>query len=356
MNKIWLGAAVCGMAAIFAFSGCGNQPSVHVLKAEMSREPFVYETKAPAEAVHSAPVIPAVSGGILTELPDVGTVVKAGDVLFKVDSSQYESQASALQQQLAASAAQNTVSSGSYGIDNSLEASLLKQGIITRAEYERIKGRQGAAAPFRSSSAPDPALAASLQAVEKLIASCTVRAPIDGVISQVYAGDKKLAVAGKPALVIRQDTPVSVTVEIPARMDETLEEAKTEKSLTVSLSDGTEVWYGELKPQPNTEGDKYRAYKIQVDNPDNMIVIGNDYSVRIDSGKAVDCFLIPKSALIGEDRVAVINDNNLADIRTVDVAGERGGYAVVLDGIQEGDRVVVDPPKGLDVGMQVEVR
>lgn len=354
MNKFLRCAAAWGLAAVFALSGCGNEPSVHVLKAEMSREPFVYETKGPAEALHTAPVIPAVSGGIITDIPDVGTAVKAGDVLFRIDSAQYESQASALEQQIAASSARSA-GPVSYGIDNSIEASLLQQGIITRAEYERIKGRQGVPAPS-SGGAPDPALVSALQTAQRMIASCTVRAPIDGIISQVYAGDTKMAAAGKPVLVIRQDTPVTVTVEIPSRMDETLGQAKDEKTLTVSVSDGQTVWYGELKPQPNPSGDKYRAYKIQVDNPDNGITIGNEYSVRIDSGKDVDCFLLPKSALIGENQVAVINESNLADIRTVDVAGETGGYIIVLDGIKNGDRIAADPPKGLDTGMQVDVK
>ncbi|MFQ7109402.1 MAG: biotin/lipoyl-binding protein [Dialister invisus] len=36
-------------------------------------------------------------------MPEVGQTVEAGDVLFQIDSSQYESQASALQAQISAS-------------------------------------------------------------------------------------------------------------------------------------------------------------------------------------------------------------------------------------------------------------
>lgn len=346
-------AAFCLSALLFA--GCGNNPSVHVMKAEISREPFTVETKAIPEALHTAPVIPQVSGNLISNPPDVGTIVQAGDVLFQIDSSQYESQASGLRAQIAA-ASQSSAGTYASPVDNSLEASLLKQGIITRAEYERIKGRKGGGAPAVSPSRPPAQLVASLQTLERTIASCTVRAPISGVVSQVYIGDSHLALTGKPALVIRQDSPVTASVEIPAKMDRVMEKAKDEKTLTVSMSDGSDIWYGELKKQPNENGEKYTTYKVQVDNTDDEITIGNEYSIRIESGQNVPCYMIPKSALFGEDQIAVVNENSLIDIRHVAVASDTGGFALIMDGLQEGDRVVTDPPKGIELGMQVDVQ
>lgn len=110
------------------------------------------ETRVVPEALHIAPVIPSVSGSLISGLPEVGQTVEAGDVLFQIDSSQYESQASALQAQISAS------SSVVYGAaapedDNSIEASLLRQGIITRAEYDKIQGRKSVPQEVLNSSA-----------------------------------------------------------------------------------------------------------------------------------------------------------------------------------------------------------
>ena len=55
--------------------------------------------------------------------------------------------------------------------------------------------------------------------------------------------------------------------------------------------------------------------------------------------------MIPKTALIGDDSVAVVNDDGLIDIKTVDVASETGGFLLIMDGLSEGDRVVTDPTK-----------
>ena len=325
--KKWISwMAVGALSAVLLLSGCGK-PSVHVMKAEASQEPFTLETKAVPEALHVAPVIPSVSGGLLSDLPDIGTTVEAGDVLFRIDSSQYESQAASIEAKIAESA--SSAPPASYGgapIDNSMEASLLKQGIITRAEYNRIKGRSAVAEPVPSSGG----------------------AQVDGNLAS--------ALAGKPALVIRQDSPVTASIEIPSKLDTLMERAKDDKTLTVTMTDGDEIWYGELKKQPNEDGDKYTTYKVQVDNSDDEITIGNEYNIRIESGKTMSSYMIPKTALIGEDSVAVVNDDGLIDIKTVDVASETGGFLLIMDGLSEGDRVVTDPTKDLEMGMEVDVK
>ena len=196
-------------AVVLGVSGCGK-PSVSVEPASLSEVPLTIEQTVTPEAAHSAPVIPMVTGKIQSGIPDVGTKVKAGQVLFQVDSSKYQAQAAGLRAQIAASAKRTvTVQSAGGGapIDNSMEASLLKQGIITRAEYNRIKGRNASTASSQTVTTTGgvaPAgLTASLQSLEKAIADCSIRAPIDGVVSAVYAANDKMAVAGKPALIIR---------------------------------------------------------------------------------------------------------------------------------------------------------
>ena len=204
MNWKYVMAAACFIGALLA-GGCGK-PSVHVMTVKIEKVPFAMETKAVPEALHIAPVIPSVSGSLISGLPEVGQTVEAGEVLFQIDSSQYESQASVLQAQISASS--SVVYGAAAPVDNnSIEASLLRQGIITRAEYDKIQGRKSVPQEVSNSSA-NPGLAEALASVERAIAACTVRAPISGTVSQVYLGDTKIAAAGRPALLIRQNTPV----------------------------------------------------------------------------------------------------------------------------------------------------
>lgn len=350
MKKLGVCAIALGIAAML-LSGCGSKPQVKVMTAALSREPLVIETKVMPAALHAAPVIPSVSGTIVSAVPDVGTVVHAGDVLFQIDASQYEAQASALEAQIVNS---RRTQPALPPVDDSMEASLLKQGIITRAEYERIQGRKGITHQAAPSGEADPSLAAAFQQIQQMIAACTVRAPIDGVISQNFIGDSHAAIIGKTALVIRQNTPVTATVDIPSRLDDAVDRGKEEKTMTVTLSDGTNVWYGELKKQ-GQGSDAYTEYKIQADNPDNGIIIGNKYSARIESGQDADMIVLPKTAIIDGDQVAVVMDDNLVDMKKVRTAGEVGGYVMIMEGVDEGDKVIINPPENIDVGMQVKV-
>lgn len=350
------------LSAMFLVSGCGK-PAVSVTVAQKAAVPFVYEADVRPDALHTLPVIPQVSGKIVSELPDVGTAVAAGQLLFQIDASQYEAQAADIQSRIAAASAASVQQVYQPDpVDDSMEASLLQQGIITRAEYDRLRGKKSGGTYVQQtvpgSGEVDPAQIAAFQAVQKAIADCTVTAPIDGIISQVYVSDNKVAAAGQPVLVIRQDSPVTADVQIPAVLDQVLADAKDTKTLTVTISDKDHIntWYGELKPQPNKGGDAYTVYKVQADNPDGAIVIGDVYRLHIDSGKTVSGYVIPSSAFVKPDQVEVVNANNLVDMRTVTVASDLGDNKLVVGGLSDGDRVINAPDGNIQLGMEVTVK
>lgn len=364
MTVLFLGAV-----SIWA-AGCGH-PAVTVMNAQISQEPLTIEDQVKPEALHSAPIIPTVSGKLATNPPDVGTAVKAGQVLFTVDSSEYEAQVEELESRIAAAAAGggapdvSVAAPAAAGVDMSHESQLLSQGIITQAEFDRIQAKKSAgmpapaAAPASSGGAPGQASAgdmAALQAAQKAVADCTVRAPIDGVIAQSYIGDQKAVLAGKPALVIRQDSPVVAEVTVMDKLKDALEQAKAQKTLTVSMTDGPHTWYGELKQQPQGEEDSLLLCRLQFDNADDQIAIGKAYTIRIETQQNVPSFVIPKSAFVKPNVVAVVTGDHLIDMRTVKVTSDFGDSRIVIDGLAEGDQVVIDPPKGVQIGQQVTVK
>lgn len=351
MKMKWIGA--CALAGIsFLAAGCGK-PSVQVMTAAKESAPFIYEAEIRPEALHSFVVAPQVSGAVISAVPDIGTAVAAGTLLFQIDASRYEAQAAMLRSQSSPS-----VNAALAMPAEGPEANLLAQGIITRAEYERIRSKRGAALPAAVPQEDDVARGAALQAVQQAISECTVLAPIDGVISQVYVESGKNAAAGRPALIIRQNSPVIASVEIPVEMAGLLEEAKRTKTLTVTVFEesGARVWYGELKKQLDGDDEAYALYKVQVDNPDDAIAIGDMYRVRIDSGKNIEGYVIPASAFIRPDEIEVVTADNLVDIREVTVASDLGDRKVVSGGLSDGDRVIVQPDSGLQMGMEVSVK
>lgn len=347
----WLGLAAAAVLAA-ALAGCGT-PKVSVVHAQKQMAPFVYEAPAHLEALHTLSVVPLVSGKILSDLPDIGTAVQAGQLLIQIDPAPYEAQRDEMAARIAAG---NAAAAPAPAVDDSMEASLLRQGIITRAEYNRLRARRGGAPAPAAAPQTDEASMIALQTAQKAVNDCTIFAPISGIISQNYVADTKTAAAGQPALVIRQNSPVVASLQIPAEMDPILERAKAGKTLTVTISDGSGTWYGELKPQPNTNGDAYTVYRVQADNPDGAMQIGKTYDVRINSGQQVEGYVIPASAFIKDDMVEIVNEDSLIDVRTVTVASTMGQDRLVIGGLEDGDRVVAHPSEDLQIGTEVKVR
>lgn len=346
-------AVLLSFISLFALSGCGT-PTVKVTVAEWKEVPFVFEGTGVADPLHVFPIVPHVGGKIISSMPDVGDRVMVGDVLFRIDSSPYEAQREALRSQAVPKDIE-----WSAPVDDGAEAALLKEGIITRAEYNRLLEKKGWKTPvFSSGGATAQAkegVNRALAAVEASIDSCTVKAPISGVISEVYVGEEKMALAGKPALLLRQNSPVIFSLDLPKGVDAFLEKAKREKRLSVSVSNEGRVWYGELKGTGVPAERLYTAYTVQVDNEGEDIVLGNSYPLRIESTDTMRCMVLPESALIDDHTVAVVTEDGLVDWRSVDILAKVDDTIRVIGGLNEGDKVITAPDTGLEIGMAVSV-
>ncbi len=97
--------------------------------------------------------------------------------------------------------------------------------------------------------------------------------------------------------------------------------------------------------------------KVTFNNAKSLFVPGEFYHVRIATPKEVSQITVPKTAVRTKDSgdfVYIVNDSGLADARSVLTGDEEDGRVVILDGLDEGDIVVADPPDSLEIGMKVK--
>ena len=346
--KFWMAAF---LAAAFLLGGCGT-PTVKTIETKTVKAPLILTMTVTPEALFSMPVIPQVSGSLLAPLPDIGTELHAGDVICDIDTSLYDAQIAEAQNQIAETPVVSSASDADS--DGSMEASLLRQGIITRAEYDKLRGKKSA---VRNTHAGNEALEAALAAAKNARAACHITAPIDGIVAKIYTKEA-VANAGKPLLLIRQDSPVSAEIEIPQDMVAMVDEAKEKRTLTVALTDKKQsrVWFGELKKETEDTGGHFSLYRVQVDNPDGAINFGDAYELRIDTGRETEGVVVPATALMDGNQVQVVTADGLLDIRTVIVGSAVGDNKIIIGGLSEGERVVVSPDPKLAVGTKVKVR
>ena len=199
----------------------------------------------------------------------------------------------------------------------------------------------------------------AVQAARDMLGNTTIYSPIDGRVTAV-SDNPSVAVAGNVLATIQQMSPLVATFAIPEMYIDALQDAKKDGSLQVSIIAASgETETGELTYLATTKDPSTGSYmaKVTFNNAKNLFVPGEFYHVRIATPKEVSQITVPKTAVRTKDSgdfVYIVNDSGLADARSVLTGDEEDGRVVILDGLDEGDVVVADPPDSLEIGMKVK--
>jgi RND family efflux transporter MFP subunit len=180
-------AAIVVLAVVLAVVTRGGQP-LSITTAAATEGPVARQVLAAGtlEPVRMVEVSVQVSGTV-AELPvDFNSVVKAGQIIAKLDPSVYQSQLEAARGQLAqakaeASQAQTTLDDANAKLGRAKE--LASQQLIAQSELDdaRIVMEQ-AAADLRGRQAAIKSAEASVKQAEVDLSRTVVRAPIDGIV------------------------------------------------------------------------------------------------------------------------------------------------------------------------------
>ena len=134
--------------------------------------------------------------------------------------------------------------------------------------------------------------------------------------------------------------------------------------LTAELGGRTHRWRGTLA---RTEGEidpttrlMYAVVRVDAPNDrarhpdsDSPLAVGLFVETSIAGRTIDDCFVVPRSALRGRDRVFVVEDDKLR-IREVEVVRAEAERAVVR-GLENGDRVILSPLEAPVDGQAVRI-
>jgi HlyD family secretion protein len=185
----------------------------------------------------------------------------------------------------------------------------------------------------------------------------TIRSPINGVIADrsVYPGE--MAAPGTPLvsivdiskLIARANVPVkdasAIRVGRPARIagpDGDLAGTVTVVSPAVDPNTTTvEVW-------------------VSVANPGEKLKPGGTVRVSIIADTILDTIVVPATALLNSDeggpKVMVVDKNNVAHERKINLGVRQGARVQIVSGLQEGDQVVTSGGLGLEDKAKVVIQ
>jgi len=345
MRRLVLVGALA-VASSVSLSGCGKQeggappkmppPAVGVLTVAEQPLPLVAELPGRTNPFAISEVRPQISGLVKQRLFVEGSNVKAGQVLYQIDPAPY---------QAAYDSAAATLNSTRAKADR--YATLLKQNAISAQDAD-------------DSAAAAKLAAANAQAARINLGWTRITAPISGRISASSVTPGALVTQGQPTALATISTLDPIYVDIDQSSTEVLalKRAAAAGQLTgaqpgtarvsLLLEDGTtyahegKLQFTDVTVDPATGSVRLRAL---FPNPDGLLLPGLYVRARVSQGTDPHGILVPQPAVSrdakGIPTALVVDDKNVAQLRTLKTGRMIDGQWQVLDGLKAGDKVIV---------------
>jgi RND family efflux transporter MFP subunit len=285
-----------------------------------------------------------VDGKILERPVDVGTAVKKGDLLARLDPQQYRQDLEVAKSEVAAVEAEVTRSEA----QESRQRELLKNGHTTRVQYDQ------ALKTFKTAQAQlDAARAKQVQASENL-GYTDLKADYDGIITAVGANAGQVVSSGQMVVRLARPEEREAVFNIA---EGALKNAPKDPSVEVDLVSNPEIkTVGKVRYVSPQADPATRTYTVRVslaDAPPQMR-LGANVIGSVTLGR-MQTVTIPGSALFqkdGKPAVWLVKDNTV-QLKPITVARYQGDSVVVGDGLAEGDIVVTAGVQKLLPGQKV---
>jgi membrane fusion protein, multidrug efflux system len=338
--------------------------TVPVAPPVQQKVPVVREWVGMLEGLVNANIVAQVSGYLVSQNYDNGSLVKKGQLLFQIDPRPFQAALDQAQGQLAEAEARliRDEANAKRAVD------LLAKNVISREQYDdEIQA-------FEASKAATSAAAAAAEQARLNLEFTSITSPIDGLagINIAQVGNLIGPQTGTLTTVTLVD-PIKANFYISDYQylnyikpyygdpDKLLEaEKKGGFGLQIVLADGLVYPHpGRLMALNNVVGQDTGALEVeaQFPNPGNLLRAGQFARVRGVTQWIDDALLIPQRAindLQGKAQVAVIGADGKVDLRIVETGPTYASMQVITAGLKPGEQVVIEGMQKLRQGMPVK--
>ena len=330
----------------------GGMPPAEVGVVTVASQSVALQSELPGRvsAVRVAQVRARVNGVVLQRLFREGSEVKAGQVLYQIDSAPYRASLESAEASVAkaqANVAQTTAQAERY-------KPLMEANAVSKQEYTTLVTAQ------RQAEADLATAKAAVQTARINLNYANITAPISGRIGQslVTEGALVSATEATQLAVIQQTGTVYVNFTQSSTDVLRLRKAIASKQLRaagdgsvpvrVVLEDGTELakpgklLFSDLTVDATSGQITLRA---EVPNTDGLLLPGQYVRVRLSQAELPSGILLPQQAVTRSnqgDSVLVVGADGKPGPRPVKVGNAQNNQWVILDGLKEGDQVIVD--------------
>ena len=329
-------------AAVIMTAGCGNTSTK---KAETVEVPVadptvsvaqVFVREVPQEAVYTSTVqayvknniAPQTAGRITKINVEIGDFVKEGQVLAEIDKAQLLQAQLQLQNQ---------------EVELQRLKSLYEEGGLSQSDYDAMQLQYNVLKTQ----------------VDNLIENTTLRSPINGVVSARNYDVGDMYAMSMPIFTVEQIVPVKLLIGVS---ETDYSKVKKGDSVTVTadaIPDKT--FYGKVNRIYPTVDPATRTFTVEVkiDNSYRTLRPGMFARATVNFGSNNNV-VIPDVAVVkqqgsGERFVYVLNEDNTVTYKKVVLGRRMGAEYEVLEGLQDGDKIVIGGQIRLKDGVKVIV-
>jgi RND family efflux transporter MFP subunit len=328
------------------------------------------------QAIAEAPVLARATGYIRKRNVDIGDRVQTGQVLAEIEAPELDQQilqanaaieqTRANVQQAEAALLQGRTNENLARITAGRWDNLQKRGVVSRQENDtyqaqyaaqqaNVQALEKAAAAARSTVS---AAEANLARLTQLKTYQTVRAPFDGVITVRNVDTGALANEGSTLLFrIAQTASLRTYVNVPQGDADSVKVGQR-ATMTIPELPGRR-FEGRVSRTANALDPATRTLltEVQVPNQAGSLMPGMYAQVDLAVPRHDPPLIIPGDTLIVRSdgpQVARIDDNDTVHFTRIQLGRDYGDRIEVLSGLQEGQRLIINPSDTVREGVKVK--
>jgi len=305
---------------------------------------------AEVKALVETPIYARANGYLKQRFVDIGSHVKAGQLLAEIDAPE-------LNQEIARARAQLDQAEAALGLSKLTAerwAGLLKTASVSEQENAEKQ------ADFKLKTASAEYARAEVRRLEKIESFTRITAPFEGAITvrNIDTGDLIVAGSGKELFHLAQTGKLRVFVQVPQVMARGIRSGQT-ADMTLSELPGLTFKPRVIRTAGVMASDsRTLLVELELDNLRKEIMAGGYAQVRFTEAKMEAALTLPANTVLFRPegpQVGIVQPDGKVELRAVKLGRDFGQTIEVLAGVGLSDRVIVNPSDSLATGAIVSV-
>ena len=289
-----------------------------------------------------------ISGKITERLVDIGQHVTAGDVLARIDATDYELSVKSAKASL--DAAERQVET--VDLSRKRAEQLFAKNFTSKSQLEQ------ATLTYNQAVATRDAARSTLSQAQNQVVYTDLKASENGIVTAVSADVSQVVGAGTPVMTVAVDGEKEVLIAVP-EMD--IAEFKPGKDVKAGFwSDDALSLDGKVREVAGSADPQSRTFAVRVSLPDDpRVLLGMTASIKASVASRQQLVSIPLSALAEKDGQKIVwtvdRGSDTVHPRPIKVAEFTADGVSVADGLKPGDVVVAAGTQFMTENLQVKL-